>query len=149
MTPVLPGCICRAGRGAGAGEGHDGGSSPGSWGSPSTGTKQQHGGWRCKQGAQIQLWGEAFASAEPSWVGFWKALPSLGSCIMKGEVKILGRLQKETEVVWKPEKLPCSGSAEELSLSDISKGRVRGDMIIISKCLHREKIPATKGSSIK
>lgn len=38
-----------------------------------------------------------------------------------------------------------SGSAEELSLSNTSKRRVRGDMIIIGKCLHREKTPATKG----
>lgn len=77
--------------------------------------------------------------------GMLKAAPDLSTRIAKGEVKILGRLQKETEIVWKPEKPPCSGSAEELSLSNTSKRRVRGDMIIIGKCLHREKIPATKG----
>lgn len=104
-------------------------------------------------GAPSQLWGEAFASAQPYWAGCWKAWPNLSICIggdedthiCKGEMKILGRLQKETEIVWKPEKLLCSGAAEELSLSYISKRRVRSDVIIIGKCLHREKISATKG----
>lgn len=94
-----------------------------------------------KGGSKAAL-GRGFCSAQPAWAGCGKAQPSLRICITKREVNTLGRLRRASRQL-----LPCS--AEELSLSNISERRVRGDMIIIGKCLHREKIQLLKGSSIR